>query len=128
MTITQIELFVLDLARAIEFYREILQLPLLVQTNSSALLESGAVHLMLSRANDSAAGGSVYFEVGDIELRCEELKSRGVKFERDPHLVALMPDHELRIASFRDPDGNKLALTCRKSLPQPPQPLLPSHP
>ena len=36
----------------------------------------------------------------------------GVAFERDPHLVAKMPDHDLWLAFFRDPEGNVLALMC----------------
>ena len=38
----------------------------------------------------------------------------GVEFERDPHLVAKMPDHDLWLAFFRDPDRNVLALMCEK--------------
>jgi len=30
--------------------------------------------------------------------------------DREPHLVARMPDHELWIAFFKDPEGNTLAL------------------
>jgi methylmalonyl-CoA/ethylmalonyl-CoA epimerase len=35
-----------------------------------------------------------------------------VTFEQEPHLVARMPDHDLWIAFFRDPDQNMLALMC----------------
>jgi len=37
-----------------------------------------------------------------------------VKFEAAPHRVAKMPDHELWMAFFRDPDRNLLALMCEK--------------
>jgi methylmalonyl-CoA/ethylmalonyl-CoA epimerase len=43
------------------------------------------------------------------------LKSRGVVFDSDPHLVARMPDHDLWMAFFRDPDRNVLALMCEKN-------------
>jgi methylmalonyl-CoA/ethylmalonyl-CoA epimerase len=33
-----------------------------------------------------------------------------VPFEGPPHLVAAMPDHDLCMAFFRDPDGNLQAL------------------
>ena len=32
--------------------------------------------------------------------------SEGVAFDDEPHLIARMPDHELWMTFFRDPDGN----------------------
>ena len=72
---------------------------------------------MLSRPekNDSEGFSSViYFKVADISAAHEALVSRGVKFEAAPHLVAKMPDHELWMAFFRDPDRNLLALMFEK--------------
>lgn len=43
-----------------------------------------------------------------------ELKDRGVPFDDAPHLIAKMPDHELWMAFFRDPDRNLLALMEEK--------------
>jgi methylmalonyl-CoA/ethylmalonyl-CoA epimerase len=37
-------------------------------------------------------------------------RARGVKFETKPRFVARMPDDELWMAFFRDPDGNPLEL------------------
>ena len=54
----------------------------------------------------------VYYKVDDIQAAATALTSRGVTFEREPHLVAKMPDHDLWMAFFRDPDGNQLALMC----------------
>jgi len=48
--------------------------------------------------------------VDDIDAAFERLSERGVAFEAKPHLVAKLPDHELWMAFFRDPDGNLLAL------------------
>jgi methylmalonyl-CoA/ethylmalonyl-CoA epimerase len=42
------------------------------------------------------------------------LRRKGVTFERDAQLVARMPDHELWMAFFRDPDGHLLALMEEK--------------
>jgi methylmalonyl-CoA/ethylmalonyl-CoA epimerase len=36
--------------------------------------------------------------------------ARGVVSEGEPHLIARMPDHDLWMAFFRDPDRNLLAL------------------
>ncbi len=40
----------------------------------------------------------------------DTLSARGVVFETKPHLIAKLPDHELWMAFFRDPDQNLLAL------------------
>jgi methylmalonyl-CoA/ethylmalonyl-CoA epimerase len=42
------------------------------------------------------------------------MSSRGVNFIDKPHLIAKMPDHELWMTFFKDPDGNTLALMCEK--------------
>ena len=42
----------------------------------------------------------------DIHAAREELVERGVPFEDEPHLIAKMPDHELWMTFFRDPDSN----------------------
>ena len=39
-----------------------------------------------------------------------QLEKRGVVFKDAPHLIAAMPDHDLWMAFFDDPDGNALAL------------------
>jgi methylmalonyl-CoA/ethylmalonyl-CoA epimerase len=50
--------------------------------------------------------------VDDIQQAFESLSSRGVAFESKPHLIAKMPDHDLWMAFFRDPDRNLLGLMC----------------
>ena len=42
------------------------------------------------------------------------MRDKGVKFERAAHLVAPMPDQDLWMAFFRDPDRNLRALMCEK--------------
>ena len=57
----------------------------------------------------------IYFRVADIQSAWEALQSRGVAFKRHPHLVAKMPDHDLWMALFRDPDENLLAMMCEQA-------------
>ena len=57
---------------------------------------------------------ALYFKVADIQGTRDSLASRGVIFETEPHRVAKMPDHELWMAFFRDPDRNLLGLMCEK--------------
>ena len=49
---------------------------------------------------------TLYFRVDDIHAAREELTGRGVEFEDEPHLIAKMPDPELWMTFFRDPDRN----------------------
>jgi methylmalonyl-CoA/ethylmalonyl-CoA epimerase len=48
--------------------------------------------------------------VDQIEHKVAELKDKGARFDDDPHLIAKMPDHELWMAFFKDPDRHQLAL------------------
>ena len=52
----------------------------------------------------------LYYRVPDLQAAYDTLTGRGVVFETDPHLIAQLPDHELWMAFFRDPDENLLAL------------------
>jgi methylmalonyl-CoA/ethylmalonyl-CoA epimerase len=54
----------------------------------------------------------IYYKVDDIQEAHTALLARGVSFDEKPHLIARMPDHELWMAFFRDPDSNLLALMC----------------
>jgi catechol 2,3-dioxygenase-like lactoylglutathione lyase family enzyme len=116
--IGQIALTITDLDRAVAFYRDTLGLKHLFSAPPGlAFFAAGNLRLMLSRPEkpDSEKFSSVlYFKVGEIEKVHDVLVSRGVKFEAAHHLVAKMPDHELWMAFFRDPDRNLLALMCEK--------------
>ena len=111
--IGQIEVAVRDMSRAVEFYRSRLGLRLLFEPAdpcNSALFDCGGVRLALRRVEEGAGNSTVYFKVGDLESAAAELKSRGVVFEREPHLVAHFPEHDLFMALFRDPEGNAIGL------------------
>ena len=62
-------------------------------------------------------GSMLYFRVADIEAAHAQLAERGVTFPSVPHFIAAMPDHDLWLDEFRDPDGNPLALMCEKARP-----------
>jgi methylmalonyl-CoA/ethylmalonyl-CoA epimerase len=75
--------------------------------------DCAGVRLMLDAPAGTRAGnhGSViYYTVPDLQAAFRTLSDRGVAFEANPHLIARLPDHELWMAFFRDPDGNLLAL------------------
>ena len=116
--IGQITITISDLDRAVAFYRDVLKLKHLFSAPPGlAFFACGSVRLMLSRpekADGERLSAALYFRVADIALARDALAGRGVAFEAEPHLVARMPDHELWMGFFRDPDRNLLALMCEK--------------
>jgi methylmalonyl-CoA/ethylmalonyl-CoA epimerase len=110
--IGQIALTVTDIDRAVEFYRDSLGMRFLFQVPNLAFFDCDGIRLMLSLPEKAAEGSSsvIYYKVADIQRTFETLTSRGVAFEAEPHLIAKLPDHDLWMAFFRDPDRNLLAL------------------
>ena len=111
-SIRQIAITVADLDRAVRFYRDTLGLPFLFQAQNMAFFDCSGIRLMLGlpEANPGTFRSILYHKVDHIAAAAEALRARGVVFERDPHLVAHMPDHDLWMAFFRDPDRNLLGL------------------
>jgi methylmalonyl-CoA/ethylmalonyl-CoA epimerase len=116
--IGQIAVTVDDLESAVTFYRDVLGVKHLFNAPPAmAFFACGNVRLMLSRPEKPGGerfGAVIYFKVTDIQSAHAALVGRGVSFEADPRLIAKMPDHELWMAFFRDPDRNLLALMCEK--------------
>jgi hypothetical protein len=54
--------------------------------------------------------GSGHYEVADIDSASAALGARGVVFETEPHVVHRAEDSDLWIGSFRDSEGNLLAI------------------
>jgi methylmalonyl-CoA/ethylmalonyl-CoA epimerase len=116
--IGQIAITVADLPRSVEFYRDALGLPLLFEAPPGlAFFDCGGIRLMLSRPEGEFTPGAssvLYFRVTDIEAVARAMKARKVSFVDEPHFIAKMPDHELWMCFFRDPDGHTLALMEEK--------------
>ncbi len=110
--IGQVALTVQDLDLSVEFYRDTLGIKFLFRVPNLAFFDCDGVRLMLGPREKSGETFSsvIYFKVEDIHGTFETLRSRGVVLEGEPHLIAKMPDHELWMAFFRDPDRNLLAL------------------
>jgi methylmalonyl-CoA/ethylmalonyl-CoA epimerase len=105
-----------DIDQAITFYRDILGLPFLFKAPPGlAFFDCGGIRLLLdapAKTENLNYSSIIYYKVPDIHIAFQTLTSRGVTFSKLPHLVAKMPDHDLWMAFFHDPDENILALMC----------------
>ena len=111
-SIGQIALTVADLAESKRFYGEKLGMKFLFDAGTMAFFQCGSIRLMIGLAEKpvAPAGTVLYFRVNEIEAVCSALKTHGVEFVQDAHLVAKMPDHDLWMAFLKDPSGNVLGL------------------
>lgn len=115
--IAQIAINVQDVERAGAFYRDVLGMKESFSAPGMAFLDCGGVRLMLSLASGEEfdhPASIIYYRVDAIQAAYEALSGRGVQFEREPHRVAEMPDHDLWMAFLRDPEGNLLALSSEE--------------
>jgi methylmalonyl-CoA/ethylmalonyl-CoA epimerase len=112
----QIQIRTHDVERAADFYEKVLGLKLLFKAPPGlAFFDCNGVRLMLDRPEKPEfdhAASILYFAVPDIKASHAGMKEKGVRFEDEPHMIARMPDHELWMTFFRDPDRNLLALMC----------------
>ena len=117
--IHQIAVFAKDLDEAITFYRDILGATYITRFDPPGLVffDFGGTRLLLERTGPKA---SVYFRVDDIHSAHEELKTRGIKFIADPHMIFRDENgvfgsagEEEWMAFFSDPSDNILALASR---------------
>jgi methylmalonyl-CoA/ethylmalonyl-CoA epimerase len=117
-SIGQIAYTVSDVPRSVAFYRDALGLQLLFEAPPGlAFFDCAGIRLMLSKPEGDFRPGSssvMYFRVTDIEETQAAMKRRGVPFVDDPHFIAKMPDHDLWMCFFTDPDGHTFALMEEK--------------
>ena len=114
--IAAITLFVEDLDAATRFYREVFQLPVDFEDDSSTVFKFGGTLVNLLKTSEApgliepaavaapAAGSRFQFTlaVDDVDAKCEELKLRGVELLNGP----MDRPWGIRTASFRDPSGH----------------------
>jgi methylmalonyl-CoA/ethylmalonyl-CoA epimerase len=114
----QVALTVSDVARSSAFYREAVGLHFLFAAGPSLVfLDLGNARLMLAAPEGEFKPGSgtvLYLRVSDIMATHDDMRARGVAFVDEPHLVAPMPDHDLWMCFFRDPDGHTIALMSER--------------
>ena len=109
----QIAVPVHDVARATEFYRDVLGLPFLFSTGQLAFFDCGGVRLMLDKpekAEFDHPSSILYFAIPDIQAAHRKLVNAGVEIVEEPRVIAPMADHDLWMSFFRDTEGNVMAL------------------
>ena len=122
----QVALTTSDLERSINFYRDVLDLPLIANFDPPGLafFDTGDVRLSMQKVDKIEATSSVlYFRVSDIDAAAESLKNHSIELEQAPEVVFRDEKGQFGeagedewMAFFRDPDGNLLALAARKKL------------
>jgi methylmalonyl-CoA/ethylmalonyl-CoA epimerase len=118
-SIGQIAILVKDVERATAFYRDKLGIKYLFAAGNIAFFDCGGIRLMLDKPEKAEMGTSIiYFRVPDINLAHQQMKSRGVEFVDEPHLIARLPDHDLWMTFFRDSEGNLLSMMSEVRAPK----------
>jgi methylmalonyl-CoA/ethylmalonyl-CoA epimerase len=117
----QIAQHVDDLDRAVAFYRDTLGLAFIARFDPPGLafFDLGNTRLLLEPAAPSAI---LYLEVDDIESHTQSLRTGGVEFVDEPHLIHRddagrfgPAGSEEWMAFFRDSDQNLLGLVERRA-------------
>lgn len=111
-----IDIRVNNLDRAVKFYRDILELPLIHLADDWASFEVGGaeIHLYIH----GGVGHSIEFRVSNILREVKSIKDKGVKFfiDKNQHNVLNILSDDImefswgKIAFFKDSEGNTLAL------------------
>jgi len=115
--VAQILLFVRDIDRAVEFYRDTLGLLHLFTVGPMAFFDASGTRLYLQVMSDDEwrPGSILYFLVDDISASYDALLDRGVETAGAPHLISTDEASGIQewMAFFDDADGNTLALLSR---------------
>src|ERR1700686_1334371 len=113
-TVGQLLIPVNDFEKGLAFYRDVLGLPFLFTAPPQmAFFNCGGIRLLVGvmpAGQNAQRGSAIYFQVADIHAVHSSLKSKGVAFRADPHIVHRTSNSELWLAEFADPDGNQFAL------------------
>jgi len=108
-----------DRARAAEFYRETLGLAFAYEDNFATVFKVGGITLRLSTVTDFTPHEHTIlgFSVPNVEVTVQALRENGVTFNiyqgfcQDELGIWSAPGGSVRVAWFKDPDGNVLSVT-----------------
>jgi catechol 2,3-dioxygenase-like lactoylglutathione lyase family enzyme len=108
-----------DRARAASFYRDILGLSLIHEDNFASVFNIAGVTLRVSLVADFTPHEHTIlgFKVTDVSAIVKALREKGVVFmniqgfRHDELGIWTAPGGAIRVAWFKDPDGNLLSVT-----------------
>jgi catechol 2,3-dioxygenase-like lactoylglutathione lyase family enzyme len=108
-----------DRARSTAFYRDTVGLPLAYEDNLAAVFQIGGAALRVSAVPDFTPHEHTIlgFSVPDVVATVRALREKGVIFHRYPSFpqdelgILTVPGGTIRVAWFKDPDGNVLSVT-----------------
>ena len=108
-----------DRAQAAEFYRETLGLAFAYEDNFATVFKVGGITLRLSTVTDFTPHEHTIlgFSVPNVEVTVQALRENGVTFNiyqgfgQDELGIWSAPGGTVRVAWFKDPDGNVLSVT-----------------
>jgi catechol 2,3-dioxygenase-like lactoylglutathione lyase family enzyme len=108
-----------DRERATAFYRDSLGLTLAYEDKFAAVFNIGGVTLRVSTVADFTPHEHtiVGFKVPDVEATMKALREKGLTFNMYPGFnqdglgILTLPGGTVRVAWFKDPDGNVLSVT-----------------
>jgi len=108
-----------DMSRAERFYEQVLELKKVgSMPGAASVYQSGSTRLCVYRSDFAGTnrGTAALWEVKDVDKTVKELRDKGVTFEhydRMPGMTLEGDVHragEMRVAWFKDPDGNILSV------------------
>ena len=108
-----------DRARAASFYQDTLGLELAFEDKLAVVFRCGGITLRVSMVPDFTPHEHTIlgFRVPDVEAAVEALREKGVAFNvyegfpQDELGIARLSGGAIRVAWFKDPDGNVLSVT-----------------
>jgi hypothetical protein len=108
-----------DRVRASMFYRDTLGLAMTYEDNFAAVFSTAGVTLRVSLVTDFTPHEHTIlgFNVPDVAATVKALLEKGVTFNnhkgfnQDEYGIWTAPDGNVRVAWFKDPDGNVLSVT-----------------
>jgi len=115
-TIGQIALHVSDIDQAASFYGDVLGMTKIFDAPNIVFFDNDGIRLMLSSGEGEPSGerSVIYYRVDDIDESYSVLSASGVEFQDSPHVIHASGDYELKMAFFKNPDGNQLAIMSER--------------
>ncbi|QUG43170.1 VOC family protein [Psychrobacillus sp. INOP01] len=113
MKLGQVSVNVVNVDRAVAFYKDVVKLVLLFEMDSLAFFQCGETRLLLSRPESEEfnhPSSVLYFQVDDLNSEVSRMKDAGATFIDEPHMVAKVGETETWMAFFKDTEGNTHAL------------------